>query len=425
MATRGAARRERLPPDATSAGRARRLVGEVVREAALDDLADAALLLVSETVTNAVLHAATDIELTVVADEGSLRVEVRDGSSVLPGVRHYEEEATTGRGVGLVELLATSWGVEPEPGGKTVWFTLGPARAPGSEPARALPGPARRRARPGGGGRPEVGAPSGFTVRFLRLPVHLTMATLQHGDAVLRELALAALSGKPLKGLETWEGATIDFAPVLDLLEGARSSGQDAVDLEATFPSGADVGSARRRDLVEQGELLVEAGHFLVPRGLPEVVRTRRWLHGEIIGQAEGAAPTPWLERDEHDPAQSWVRLSDEERLQLQGLEGSVVVADESNHIVHVDESAASLLGWEADDLAGRRLTTIVPPALRSAHLAGFTRYQLTRSPVIVGRTVQVPALRRDGSTVTVWLLIEPYTSSDGRAGYVARLDAV
>ena len=411
---RRAVRRAQLPPEAASARRARRLVGEVLEEAGLDELADVAMLLVSETVTNAVLHAATEVGLTVLADDGELRVEVRDGSSVLPGIRHYEDEATTGRGVGLVELLATGWGVDAGTGGKTVWFTLG-------DPPGA----------PGGGGGHEVASPQahevvpGLTVRFLQLPVHLTKATLQHGDAVLRELALAALSGQTLEGMEAWEGATFDLAPVLDPVEAALAEGTETIDLHATFPAGAEVGAARRRDLVQQAEELADAGRFLAPRPLPELERTRWWLYAEIIGQAAGAAPTRWVEREELGRTEAWVRLSDRERLQLDGLSGPVVVADESNHIVHVDGAAAALLGWDADDLVGRRLTTIVPPALRGAHIAGYTRYQLTRSAVIMGTRVQVPALRHDGTTVDVSLLIEPYTSADGRCGYQARLERV
>ena len=411
--TRRLARHEDLPPQASSAGRARRIMVEVLEEAGLEELADIAVLLVSEMVTNAVLHAATEVGLTVVADDGSLRVEVRDGSSVRPGIRHYEDEATTGRGVGLVELLATDWGVEAEPDGKTVWFTLG-TDAPTLSPARPADALAQ----------PEAGLP-GLTIRFVQLPVHLMKATLQHGDAVLLELALAVLSGQALGGLETWAGVSLDLAPVLDPVEAALTGGECTIDVDVTFPPGSDIGAARRRDLVLQAEEVAEAGGFLACRPLPEVERTRRWLYAEIIGQAGGADPTPWVESEELGRTDAWVRLSDRERAELDGLEGPLVVADESNHIVHVDEAAASLLGWEADDLVGRRLTTIVPPSLRGAHIAGYTRYQLTRSPVIIDTTVGVPALRHDGSTVEVSLLIQPYTSTDGRSGYRARIEAL
>lgn len=407
VATRSVTRSEKLPPDAASARRARRLVAEVLDGAGLEDLEDLALLLVSETVTNAVIHAATDIELLVVAEGGCLRVEVSDGSPVLPGVRHYDEEATTGRGVGLVEVLATAWGFERTTGGKTVWFTLGEgAERDASEV-------------------PEVDAPLGFTVRLLSLPAHLVRAALQHGDAVLREVALSALSGQPLDELPEWHGTTIDLSPVLDPVERSLADGRTSLDLEAVFPAGADAGARDRRALVDLVERLAAEGRFPMVRALPEIAHVRGWLLGEIRDQAGGAAPVPWEPSDDLGSSEAWVFLSDDERAQLRDLPGPVVVADETNHIVHLDEAAVALLGWEVEELVGRRLTTIIPPALRDAHLAAFTRYQLTRTPVIIGSSIEVPALRRDGTTVQVWLLIEPYTSADGRRGFKALLDPV
>lgn len=413
IGNRQRSRHERLPPESTSAGRARRLVADVLAEAGLAELADVALLLVSETVTNAVLHAATEVELTVVAEDGRLRVEVRDGSSVLPGIRHYDDVATTGRGVGLVEVLAASWGVEPRVDGKTVWFTLGredesPSDGPGPAPAAA------------------AGAePPALTVRFRSLPVHLVRATLQYADAVLREIALATLSGQPVAGLPVWRGTTIDLSPVLEPVERALADGRDALDLDATFPVDAVAGAGERLALLDAAGRLIGTGAFHAPRALPEIRLARHWLLGEIVAQAGGAEPTPWMDAPDLAHNETWVPLSDGERAELDRHRGPLVVADESNHIVHADDAAAELLGWTAEDLIGRRLTTVIPPALRDAHIAGYARYQLTREPVIIGRSIEVHALRRDGITVQVDLHIEAYTSVDGRPGYRATLDPV
>jgi hypothetical protein len=88
-------------------------------------------LLVSELVTNAMLHGGTSSELTVRIDEGVLRAEVRDGNSSLPHVKHYSETATTGRGLLIVQALSAAWGTTPEGAGKVVWFELNATRAPG------------------------------------------------------------------------------------------------------------------------------------------------------------------------------------------------------------------------------------------------------------------------------------------------------
>ena len=94
----------------------------------------------------------------------------------------------------------------------------------------------------------------------------------------------------------------------------------------------------------------------------------------------------------------------------------ATVVADDANRIIFVNEAAAELLGWESTALVGQRLTVLIPPELREAHLAGFSRLQVTGEPHILGSVVQVPALRRDESTVEVALVIDQLTGPDGRS---------
>ena len=110
-----------LPADGSASRVARRWVnerfGDHPRQADL-------LLLVSELVTNAALHARTESELSIGIDEGTVRVEVRDGSDVLPVAKHYSTTASTGRGLLLVDQLADRWGAEAERVGKVVWFEL-------------------------------------------------------------------------------------------------------------------------------------------------------------------------------------------------------------------------------------------------------------------------------------------------------------
>jgi len=81
-------------------------------------------VLVDELVTNAILHARSVAELEAVVDGRIARVQVRDGSVRLPTALHYGPNSATGRGLHLVEALATRWGVDEVPGGKIVWFEL-------------------------------------------------------------------------------------------------------------------------------------------------------------------------------------------------------------------------------------------------------------------------------------------------------------
>jgi anti-sigma regulatory factor (Ser/Thr protein kinase) len=82
--------------------------------------------LLTEVVTNAVLHAGTPLRVVLEQDvsSGRLRCEVSDGSPARPRVRRHSTDATTGRGLQLLESVASAWGVEPLAAGKTVWFEV-------------------------------------------------------------------------------------------------------------------------------------------------------------------------------------------------------------------------------------------------------------------------------------------------------------
>ena len=81
-------------------------------------------LLTSELVTNAVLHANSDIELMVCASNGVVRVEVSDTSPQVPTLPRLNPAAQTGRGLTLVEKGSSTWGVSKQAVGKTVWFEV-------------------------------------------------------------------------------------------------------------------------------------------------------------------------------------------------------------------------------------------------------------------------------------------------------------
>lgn len=113
-----------LPAEPASAGTARRFIVEALHRLRCDALADIAELLVSELVTNAVLHARTDVSVRVRVEGASLRVEVGDASTQPVTRRSFGPHATTGRGLELVSALASRWGAETADHGKKVWFEL-------------------------------------------------------------------------------------------------------------------------------------------------------------------------------------------------------------------------------------------------------------------------------------------------------------
>ncbi len=101
------------------------MLGKACAEGGLSgDLTDIAQLLTSELVTNAVIHGRSPVTVTTVLNDGLLRVEVSDDNSRHPELRLTDDRALDGRGMHIVALLATRWGVTDQPLGKTVWFEL-------------------------------------------------------------------------------------------------------------------------------------------------------------------------------------------------------------------------------------------------------------------------------------------------------------
>lgn len=89
------------------------------------DIVDTVSLLVSELVTNALLHADSRPRLRIEHSADSVRVTVDDQSNNSPEVRHPSPtDGKRGRGLLLVDALASSWGWEPRAVGKCVWFIV-------------------------------------------------------------------------------------------------------------------------------------------------------------------------------------------------------------------------------------------------------------------------------------------------------------
>ncbi|MFI7300182.1 SpoIIE family protein phosphatase [Streptomyces sp. NPDC050121] len=107
---------------------ARQQLRELLHDWTCADQVDTAVLLVSETLTNVLVHTDADAllvaEVTGAAGERRLRIEVTDTSDDLPHKRRPGELASSGRGLVLIELLADTWGVAPRGEGKSIWFEI-------------------------------------------------------------------------------------------------------------------------------------------------------------------------------------------------------------------------------------------------------------------------------------------------------------
>ncbi len=331
----------RLPPEPASAGQARRFVTEVLGEWRLEGTEEVAALLVSEVVTNAVLHAGTEVTVEVHRSPEGVRVEVTDGSTQAASRRHYDNAATTGRGLALVETLSDDWGVDARSDGKTVWFDVRVGGANGFDRAMAAQ-------RADGPVPPEPGMAGSAAVGREERPVHLQgaplkllLATAELGDAILREAALLALAGEDLVGEPSgWHAPGFDVTVVFEPARKAVEQGHQKLDLTVSFPPDASDGALRRLAVIEEADRLAAEGALLSLPSLPEVAACRRWYLGEITRQLQGGAPTRWHLPDPGEDVSGVAWLEEFERAELLERTGAVIAADGTNHIIFANSEA-------------------------------------------------------------------------------------
>jgi PAS domain S-box-containing protein len=449
----GSIRTVTLPGVAASAGAARRMVREVLTAAGRIEWVDTAELACSEVVSNVVLHARTDLELTVEVFGDSARVQVRDFSPVLPVRRNYSSQATTGRGMALVAMLSVDHGVSDSgPDGKTVWFTVTGESSEQSDddllaawdddgwehgelPAETADAAADERS---------------MAVRLLGLPPMLWLAARQHHDALIRELVLYLAEHDRVELV--LDVTAVDRAgrvvstAVLAAVEHAQQSGAarrvlpaghpsplpdvpEPMDLQLQVPAGLGSAFGAMQDTLDAAERLAGSGMLLARPGLPEIIAVRDWACEQITAQLAGVAPSPWPGADlEQFAAAAAGRAEvpephDWDVAAVRDSERGVVASDEANRIVAVSRSLADALGWAVEDLVGRRVVTLIPPRLREAHVAGFTRHLTTGEAHVLDVPLTLPVLCADGSEITADFLVQQAPTGAGRSVYLAWID--
>ncbi|MGJ5826522.1 SpoIIE family protein phosphatase [Streptomyces ossamyceticus] len=117
---------------------ARQQVRELLHDWSCPDQVDSAVLLVSEMLTNVLVHTDADallvVEMTGEGGKRRMRIEVTDASDDLPHKRRPGELASSGRGLVLMDVLADAWGVDPRGDGKSIWFELHEPSEPQAPP---------------------------------------------------------------------------------------------------------------------------------------------------------------------------------------------------------------------------------------------------------------------------------------------------
>jgi PAS domain S-box-containing protein len=429
-----------LPALPTSVGEARRLVRQVLMGAGRADLVDSAELVVSEAVTNALVHAGTAIDLTVHADATHARLEVDDGSPHLPRERGYALTSTTGRGLMVFNGLTSSWGTAPRLSGKTVWFELDGASHHRSDPLNR-PGTSARH------GRAPRRAPAGRTRGSATVPVDLPgfpmllyAAWCEYAESLLREYLLAGLdedddedavrvhaeSSQALALL----AEQIPLRPLSDhpslALADAEVPTRATAHVQLRLPVASVLLFATLEVTLEAAGELAELATSLTSPIQPEMRHFRRWLCDQVATQAQDAPATPWIPHPYAAPtAQPAAQPLNWDLASVTLSADALVASDDTNSIIAVSTTAVELLGYDApEQLIGQRLIAIIPDRYREAHVAGFTLHLLNGRDTLLDTRVVVPVRRRDGTETVIALVVKAHRADDGRAVFLATLDA-
>jgi anti-sigma regulatory factor (Ser/Thr protein kinase) len=280
-----------LPRSPASVGTARRFIQARSAAWSFPDSAGSQLELIgSELVTNAVLHARTELTLTLELRDRLVRISVEDRSRAPATLRHYQADALTGRGLGVVAALSERWGVSAAPDGKVVWAEV---VASGDEPgAGDAPRPPDLRDAPPA----PTGRRGGHSVRFRDVPVDGYLELAAHNDALFRELELIAFEleaggddrvASPLAELvdqlyRRFRGQRDSYR---DVVAAAQARGRRTVDLETTAPPAGATAARSYLELLERADELCRSGVLLTPEPSAGVKALRRWFVEQLVAQ--------------------------------------------------------------------------------------------------------------------------------------------
>lgn len=300
----------RLAADPASVPGARRFVVDGLTGWGYKELADVAELVVSELAGNAALHsAARFLYITLRSHDGGVRIEVEDDGSVSPDAvsptavathpaEEWAQEATTGRGLAIVSMLAKEWGVDITRRGKRVWAEV-------TDPDTVYEVRPPTRAVAPTDAEPALELPPGWVlVRLTGCPIELSIRQDKHLDELVRELQLVAADrDNPASRAIAAEIEGLLISPAHARLAGrrmaeqAQANGLDHADIEMAMPP-EFAGLMRRLDLaVKRADQLCEQNQLLAVASPPEVRELRDWMAHEIIVQIEEhATPVSWAE---------------------------------------------------------------------------------------------------------------------------------
>lgn len=283
-----------LPHHPESVRAARGFVREVLDGSASIETIEAAETVVSELMTNAVVHAgtATEVEVRVEGPHG-VYLAVTDGAPQHPVRPRTGVERSTGRGLALVGSLTREWGVALHPDRKVLWCHIGGATEDG--PAPSLDTSETREP-----------SESVVAVSLVNAPLVVYASWSEDAEALLRDYLLAGIEDADADSALRRHVASSQALALV--VEGFAAVTADPVASSTVAePGNARVTLAVPPDSIEDFETLnevlgsaVEAaatgGEYLSAATSRTGQNFRRWLCREVLAQSKGQVPTPWVD---------------------------------------------------------------------------------------------------------------------------------
>jgi GAF domain-containing protein/anti-sigma regulatory factor (Ser/Thr protein kinase) len=342
-----------------AAAAARREVAASLSGTELAHLTNDAQLVVSELVSNALLHGAPPIRLGIDVGSDRVRLAVFDSSATPPGRNHTGETAMTGRGLMVVEALTVRRGVERQGPGKQVWAELsGHASANADDLLGAFLAPDELMDAWGDAEEPE----DVLEVDLGDVPTKLLLAAKVHTENIVREFTLTLVgtdagtrSRVPDELTRLIATVTKEFSELRRALKeqalAAEARGEERTHLLVRLSPQAIQGGERYLEALDEADAYCRAGRLLSLETPPQHKVFRRWYVGELSRQVQrslqGLPPEPpWTFED---------RLLDELNL----LAGAERAAERAARLHRVSASLAA--AGTAERVAEVVLEQVVP----------------------------------------------------------------
>jgi anti-sigma regulatory factor (Ser/Thr protein kinase) len=271
---------------ASCAAVTRRQLGDLLADWGCgEDLIDDAKLVATELVTNGMLHGGGCTSLATTFDGQCLRLEVGDRGGTIPQQHHYDDEAATGRGLGLVAAVSAAWGWEVQVAGKIVWAEIGCSSKRGRIEVQRSP------RRP-----PAASAPEDVIVHFHDVPVADYLALQEHNDALYRDVDLILIgceeglaSQVPEDLVRLLHEMHNRFGPPSTnhrwAVEAAAAAGMTTIDLQEWVSQSIGESSEAYVKLLERIEAYAGSGFLLIARPPERLLRLRRWFVEQVAAQ--------------------------------------------------------------------------------------------------------------------------------------------